>query len=324
MEGNTKWIQVIVRSVTFEAKDVNSWEFCRPNGADLPPFAAGAHIDLKLNNGIIRSYSLCNAQDERDRYVIAVNKDPASRGGSKGIHENLKVGDEIAISPPSNNFPLVEDAKHVAFIAGGIGITPLWCMIQRLEKLGRSWELYYSARNRHACAFKEKLETLERQKPGRISFNFDQEPGGKVTDLEVLIDKIPNHTELYCCGPGAMLRAFETAARESKRHNARVHVEYFTAKDVPASYGGFTLVLARSGRTFEVPVGKTILNTLLDNNIDVPFACMEGACGTCEIRVVEGIPDHRDSVLTASERSSNETIMICCSGCKSAKLVLDL
>jgi vanillate O-demethylase ferredoxin subunit len=256
--------------------------------------------------------------------VIAINKDPASRGGSQFVHETLKAGDEIKISHPSNNFPLVEYAKHVAFIAGGIGITPLWCMIQRLETIGRSWELHYSARNRHTCAFKKQLEALETQKPGRVFFNFDQESGGKRTDLKGLIERIPNEAELYCCGPAAMLRAFESAAKDDGRPAEQVHVEYFTAKEARAIDGGFTLVLARSGKIFAVSPGKTILNTLLDNDVDVPFACTEGACGTCEMTVLGGIPDHRDSVLTDFERASNRTMMICCSGSKSKTLILDL
>ena len=324
MARDSKSIPVVVKSVVTEAKGISRWELVKSDGTLLPPFSAGAHIDLQLNNGIIRSYSLCNAQDESDRYVIAINKDPASRGGSRLIHETLKVGDEINISYPSNNFPLVEDAKHIAFIAGGIGITPLWCMIQRLEKIGRSWEVHYSARNRETCAFKKQLEALEKQKPGRVSFNFDQEPGGKITDLKALIQGLPVDAELYCCGPTAMLRAFESAAKEGGRPAEQIHVECFTAKEVPAIDGGFTVVLARSGKTFAVSPGKTILNTLLDNNIDVPFACTEGACGTCEIKVIEGIPDHRDSVLTDVERASNQTMMICCSGSKSKTLVLDL
>jgi ferredoxin-NADP reductase len=324
MDRGSKWIPLVVKSVVTEAQGISSWELVKPDGTLLPQFSAGAHIDLQLSSGIIRSYSLCNAQEECDRYVVAINKDPDSRGGSKFIHETLKVGDEIKISYPSNNFPLVEYAKHVAFIAGGIGITPLWCMIQRLEKIGRSWEVHYSARNRQTCAFKAQLEALEQQKPGRVSFNFDQEPGGKITDLKALIQGFPADTELYCCGPAAMLRAFESAAKENGRPAEQVHVEYFTAKEAPAIDGGFTLVLARSGKTFAVPSGKTILNTLLDNNIDVPFACTEGACGTCEIKVLEGIPDHKDSVLTDVERASNQTMMICCSGSKSKTLILDL
>ena len=324
MARDSERIEVFVKSVVREAEGINIWEFCRLDAEQMPPFSAGAHIDLHLHNGLVRSYSLCNEQGERDRYTVAVNKDGASRGGSKFIHETLKTGDKIWISPPRNNFSLVEDAGHVAFIAGGIGITPLWSMIQRLEKIGRSWEIHYSARNRHMCAFTGQLEALERRKPGRVHFNFDQEPGGKMMDLKELVRTLAKDTHLYCCGPTTMLEAFESAAHENGHPATHVHVEYFKAKEVVAVEGGFTVVLARSGKRFEVPAGKTILHTLLDNHIDVPFACTEGVCGTCEVNVIEGIPDHRDAVLSPDERASNKTLMICCSGSRSKTLVLDL
>ena len=324
MERNSERIEVFVKTVVSEAEDINIWEFCQLDAALLPSFSAGAHIDLQLSNGLVRSYSLCNDQEDRDRYRVAISKDGASRGGSKFIHESLKAGDKIWISPPRSNFRLVEDATHVVFIAGGIGITPLWSMIQRLEKIGRSWEIHYSARNRHICAFRRQLEELELRKQGRVRFNFDQEPGGKMTDLKALIRTLANDTQLYCCGPTAMLEAFESAANEIGHPATHVHVEYFKAKEAAGFDGGFTVVLARSGKRFEVPAGKTILNALIDNHIDVPFACTEGVCGTCETKVIEGIPDHRDAVLSPDERASNKTLMICCSGSKSKTLVLDL
>jgi ferredoxin-NADP reductase len=317
-------IEVLVASVTHEAQGIQSWEFRRSDRCELPPFTAGTHIDLHLANGLVRSYSLCNSQDEQHRYVVAINRDLQSRGGSSFIHATLKSGDRITISPPRNNFPLVEDAHHVVFIAGGIGITPIFSMIQRLEKLGRSWELHYSARLRQMCAFKERLEALEQQKPGRVHFNFDQEPGGKLTDIKAVISTVPADAHLYCCGPNPMLQAFEAAANELGRPRGQVHVEYFTAKEEAAVAGGFTVVLARSKKSFEILPGKTILDTLIENDVDVPSSCKEGICGTCETPVLEGIPDHRDSVLSPEDQATNRTMMICCSGSKTAKLVLDL
>jgi tetrachlorobenzoquinone reductase len=324
MSTSTETIEVVVASVTVEAERIHAWELRRPEREPLPPFAAGAHIELHLANGLERSYSLCNSQDERDRYVIAVSKDPQSRGGSRFIHEHLKVGDRIRISAPLNHFQLVEDAGHNVFIAGGIGITPIWCMIQRLEALGRHWELHYSARIRQLCAFRDRLLELERSKPGRVHLNFDQEPGAKMTDLKALIASLPSDAHLYCCGPNPMLSAFESAVKELGRPSTHVHVEYFTAKEKSAVEGGFTVVLKRCGASYFVPPGKTILETLLENNIDVAYSCMEGVCGTCQTAVLEGVPDHRDSVLSAEEHAANRTMMICCSGSKGPRLVLDL
>jgi ferredoxin-NADP reductase len=323
-QGKGTLIDVIVKAITNEALGINSWEFRPVNGGELPSFTVGSHIDLRLSERLVRSYSLCNSQDDRHRYVVAISKDPQSRGGSKFVHETLKAGDKIKISPPLNNFALVEDAKHTVFFAGGIGITPIWSMIQRLESLGRLWEIHYSARTREMCAFKEQLDVLEKQKPGRVHFNFDQEPSGKISDLRALISETPAEAHLYCCGPTPMLKSFEAAARDIGRSAANIHVEYFTSKEEAAVDGGFTVVLRQSNKSFVIPPGKTILDTLLDNNIDVTFSCMQGACRSCETTVLEGIPDHRDAVLSEGERESNKTMMICCSGSKSATLVLDL
>jgi len=322
--GKDNLIDVFVKAVTNEALGINSWEFRPVDGGELPPFTVGSHIDLRLSERLVRSYSLCNSQDDRHRYVVAISKDPQSRGGSKFIHENLKPGDRIKISPPLNNFALVEDAKYTVFFAGGIGITPIWSMIQRLESLERSWEIHYSARRRESCAFKEQLDALEKQKPGRVHFNFDQEPGGKISDLKALISETHTDTHLYCCGPTVMLKSFEDAARSADRSEAHIHVEYFTSKEEAAVGGGFTVVLQQSKKSFVIPPGKTILDTLLDNNMDVTFSCMQGACRSCETAVLEGVPDHRDAILSDAERASNKTMMICCSGSKTATLVLDL
>jgi vanillate O-demethylase ferredoxin subunit len=234
----------------------------------------------------------------------------------------VRVGDVLTIGAPRNNFPLVEDAPHSLFIAGGIGITPLWCMIQRLEELGRSWELHYCARTRQTAAFLDELRGLGSRVHLNLHFNFDQEPDGRMLDIAAVVAKAAPETHLYCCGPVPMLAAFEAAA--GRHPPQQVHVEYFAPKEAPAAGGGFTVVLARSGRSIAVPAGKTILDALLDEGVDVPYACTEGVCGTCETKVLEGIPDHRDLVLSGDEKSSNRTMMICCSGCKSDRLVLDI
>src|SRR5580704_14925025 len=153
-------MQVRVKRISYETESINSYELVSPAGRDLPPFTAGAHIDLHLANGMIRSYSLVNDQGERHRYVIAVNNDAAGRGGSKLVHDSLRAGQVIEISHPRNNFVLHENAAHSVLIAGGIGITPLLSMIRRLEALGRSWELFYAARTQLTAAFLDELKNL--------------------------------------------------------------------------------------------------------------------------------------------------------------------
>ena len=310
-------LRLRVKSATWEAPGVLSYELRPLEGGDLPPFTAGAHIDLTLPNGLVRSYSLVNPQSERDRYVIAVQMDRASRGGSKWLHENLRAGDIVTANGPRNNFALDETAEKSILLAGGIGITPILSMIDRLSALGRDWELVYCSRKRASTAFLEALEMNP-----RVRFNFDEEPGGKILDVAALVKAAPANAHLYCCVPLPMLEAFEQATKDLARN--RVHVEYFAAKEPPAVEGGFKVVLAKSGRELTVPPGKTILEALCDAGLEIPHSCTEGICGTCETKVLEGVPDHRDRILTESERAANKTMFICCSGSRSAKLVLDL
>jgi ferredoxin-NADP reductase len=312
-------IDVRLTAVRFAARDTNLYEFQRVDGKPLPAFTPGAHIDVHLPNGIIRNYSLLVPDDDPQVYKIGVKRDPASRGGSRYIHEELRVGTVLKISAPRNNFPLREDAAHVILFAGGIGITPIWCMVQRLEQLGRSWQLYYSCRSRADMAF---LQALEAMTSKSAQFHFDDEAGGKFLDISGIVAAAPKDAHLYCCGPAPMLKAFEEATAGWPRE--QVHVEYFTAKQQPDKKGGFTVELARSGQEFFIPEGKTILEVLLDEGIDVDYSCELGICGACEQRVISGVPEHRDAILSEEEQAENKRVMICCAGCKTERLVLDL
>jgi tetrachlorobenzoquinone reductase len=315
-------MQVRVKRIGFEAETIHSYELVAPEGGDLPAFTAGCHIDLHLPNGMIRSYSLVNDQRERNRYVVAVNKDAASRGGSRFVHETVRPGDILTISQPRNNFVLQESAAHSVLIAGGIGITPLLAMIRRLEALSRSWELFYTARSRPAAAFLDELNALRPSGHANIHLNFDQEQPSRLLDLPAIVKDAPKEAHLYCCGPVSMLEAFEAATAD--RPGDHVHVEYFKAREKPAVAGGFEVKLARSQRTVAVQAGQSILNALLDAGVAASYACTEGVCGTCETRVIDGVPDHRDLFLSKEEQAANKTMMICCSGSKSPTLVLDV
>lgn len=319
----TETLQLRVKSTTWEAEGILSYELRpEPPLRELPAFTAGAHIDLHLTNGLIRSYSLLNAPHERHRYVIGVNKDPQSRGGSRYMHETLRAGDTITVTPPRNNFPLDESAPLTVFIAGGIGITPIHGMIERLCALGRPWRLHYAARTRKQAAFVDALEALHGKNGAEVHVTFDREPGARMLNIAAIAQALPEGAHIYCCGPLPMLEAFEAATQALPP--AHVHREYFAAREAAATDGGFTVQLARSGQTLEVPAGKTILDCLLGAGIEPPYSCREGVCGTCEVRVLEGMPDHRDLVLSEAERATNQRMMICCSGARSARLVLDL
>jgi vanillate O-demethylase ferredoxin subunit len=309
-----------VKRISYEAESINSYELVLPAGGELAPFTAGSHIDLHLKNGMIRSYSLVNDQSERHRYVIAVNKDPSGRGGSSFVHDTFKAGDIVTVSGPRNNFALREDAECSLLIAGGIGITPLMSMIRRLGTLGRPWQLFYAARTRRTAAFLDEFDAIRPN--ADLNLHFDDEHGGRPLDLAAIVGNAPTNAHLYCCGPVPMLEAFEKAT--AGHPSGHIHVEYFQAKQAPAVDGGFEIRLARSKRTVAVEPGKTILDAVLDAGIMANYSCSEGVCGTCETRVIEGIPDHRDLFLSPEEKAANKTIMICCSGSKSGTLVLDL
>lgn len=310
-------LQLVVDSRERIADTIVRFAFVRETGGPLPAFTPGAHIDLQLPGGMVRSYSLLD-DAPGERYAIAVANDQSSRGGSRWIHDHLHRGMPIAATVPRNNFRLIEDAPRSVFIAGGIGITPIKGMVSRLASLGRDWQLLYCARSRAQAAFVGVLADLG----GRVRFHFDDEAGGVFTDIARTVAEAGPDTHLYCCGPAAMLADFEQATAGAAPE--RVHVEYFSAPTAPVADGGYTVRLARSGRELDIRPGQTIIDAMMLAGIDAPYSCLEGVCGTCETRVLDGQPDHRDLVLSRVERESNRTMMICCSGAKSARLVLDL
>jgi vanillate O-demethylase ferredoxin subunit len=315
---------VRVLAIRYEAEDVLSLHLQNLDGGDFPAVDPGAHVDVHLSNGQMRSYSLSNGENDDGIYRLTIARDVRSRGGSVFIHDQLRAGETLEISAPRNNFILDEGAPLSVFFAGGIGITPFIPMLRRLNKLGRPWRLYYSVRTRGRAALLRELLTFEKAGAGEVIVNFDEEPGGKMLDLASLIDALARDTHLYCCGPIGMLDAFRAAAKEAGFEDARVHYEYFSSNVVNAKVGGFTVALEKSGREFLIQEGKSILDTIIDAGIDAPFSCQEGICGACETRVVSGVPDHRDMVLSDKEKAAGKTMMICCSGSKTDRLVLDM
>ena len=313
-------IDVTLTAITVVARDTNLYTFARPGGGALPAYKPGAHIDIHIPNGLVRQFSLLNPTDNPESYVVGIKRDAQSRGGSRYIFDEMGVGHAVKISAPRNNFPLVESAEHVVLVAGGIGITPIWCMAQQLAAQNRSWKLYYSCRSRADMAF---LDTMAKFAPGATHLHFDDEADGKFLDLAAVFATAPQNAHFYCCGPNPMLKAFEAAA---SRPRSNVHVEYFTPKEEAAAgtLGGFWVELARSGEEFFIPEGRKILEVLYEAGIDVDYSCELGICGECVTRGISGVPEHHDSVLSEEEQASNEKVMICCCGCKSERLVLDM
>ncbi|WP_315927597.1 PDR/VanB family oxidoreductase [Mesorhizobium sp. SP-1A] len=288
----------------------------RPDGGDLPRWAAGAHIDLQLPNGLTRQYSLCGHPDNRTEFRVCVLNETVSRGGSRYVHDNLAVGDRVQIRGPRNNFSWVPAPRYL-FIAGGIGITPIIPMIIAAEASGADWKLAYAGRRRDSMAFLPQLSAF-----GKRVHVADADGAGRL-DLGKLLGSVEPETLVYCCGPERLMIAVEALA--AGWPEGVLHLERFKPVDPgEQESSGFEIELRRSGKTLKVSPDKSILKTIQDAGLIVPCSCEEGTCGTCETNVIEGIPDHRDSVLSAAEKASNRVIMICVSRSKTERLVVDL
>jgi len=314
-------LRLKLRQVRLEAEGICSFEFVAANGGVLPTFTAGAHINLHLPEGRVRSYSLANAPvDSHERYLIAVQREAEGRGGSAWMHDFLRVGQVLNASLPPNGFELQDAAGDSIFIAGGVGITPILSMIEQLESEGRAWRLFYAARSPEAAAFCERLRDLDRGR-GLVTLCFASKRAARL-DISAIVKAAGPAAHLYCCGPARMIDAFVDAGQANPLR--KIHYERFSAGDAPALDGGFTLYLARADRRIPVEPGKTILDALLDADVAVSYACSNGICGSCMTRVLSGIPDHRDDFLSEDEKRAGTSMLICCSGSKTPELVLDI
>jgi ferredoxin-NADP reductase len=289
-----------------------------PDGAELPAWTPGAHIDFVLDDDLIRQYSLCSSPSTPDVWRVGVLRAPDSRGGSERVHDILAPGSIVRVRGPRNHFPLVTSPRYL-FIAGGIGITPVLPMIAEADAAGADWRLFYGGRERASMAFLEELA----QYVDRVIVVPQDEQG--MLDLESVLGTPQRDTLVYCCGPEGLLAAVEKFCE--KWPPGSLHLERFSAKPQEPSAdvdSEFELVLQRSGLTLEVPPDKSVLTVIREAGVSVLASCLEGVCGTCETEVIEGDVDHRDSVLNDEERASNEYMMVCVSRCRSPQLVLDL
>lgn len=309
-----------VRSITWLADAINGYELVDSRGRDLPGFEAGAHIALRLAGGPVRDYSLWNDPAERRRYCIAVLADPDPRAASRRLHETVKVGDLVEVSAPRNNFRLDPGARFHVLVAGGIGITPIMAMIAELRRRHAEFLLHYCTRSPEATAFREELELLAAQ--GRVRFHHDGGDPARSLDIAAALRVRTEGAHLYYCGPAPLMAAAAQAARDWPPET--VHCEYFSAPS-DIDFGEdrtFRVRLARGGGEFEIPPGETILEVLRRNGVPVRSSCELGYCGACLTRYVAGEPEHRDTMLAASDRA--RYVLICCARAKSPTLELDL
>jgi len=309
-----------VHSITHAAEGILYFDVRSLDGQSLPTFDPGAHVSLHLPGGLVRSYSLMNRPCDHGRYLLGIKREPQSKGGSAWMHDVARVGTTLEVGPPLNHFALATGATHSVLIAGGIGITPLWSMVQQLEGSGASWELHYRARSRSSAALLEELGMPSLR--DRVHLSFSDDPSSGRLDIAQVVGRAPNGTHLYCCGPTSMVDTFQGACASKNPEN--VHFEYFASKEAPATEGGFTVRLAKSGTSVPVSSGQTILDSLKACGVSVPSSCQQGVCGACETRVLAGKPDHRDLVLSDAEKEAGLTMIICCSGSLTDVLELDL
>jgi vanillate O-demethylase ferredoxin subunit len=318
-----KELKLRVNSVTQETDDIKRYELVSTASGDLPPFTAGAHIDIMTGNQMWRSFSLANSPSDRHSYVIAVLRESAGRGGSAWVHDHVREGDTLSVYEPLNNFELAEDANEHVLIAGGIGITPMLAMGHRLREIGAKAHLHYCTRAPEKTAFRN--DVVEAFGSHVTMYHDYGDPSNGIKLGEVLKNR-PNGAHLYICGPTGLIAAAQKAAAHWTE--AAVHVEHFKPTERPLPAGGnppFEIVLLRSKLTLTVPPDKTILEVVRAAGIHAESSCEAGICSTCETRLVSGKADHRDEILTAVDKAANNKIMICISRAQPGEtLVIDL
>jgi cytochrome P450/ferredoxin-NADP reductase len=314
----------IARTVVVSERYVDGENIVRlvlndPRGRTLPAWTAGAHVDL-IGGAYRRKYSLCGPSDDRSSLEVVILREASGRGGSRYFCDEVKVGDQIHLAGPKNLFRLDESAQHLVLIAGGIGITPILAMADRLKALGKSYELHYAARSKAHMAL---LARVQRDHGLHLHLHVGEE--GQRMQLAAMLTPLKDGTQVYACGPARLIDALEGLAENWP--DGSLHYEHFSAEGSaldPSKEHAFEAVLKDSNTTVQVAADQTLLQALQAAGYDVPCDCGEGLCGTCEVSIVNGPADHRDKVLSKAERAANSRMMACCSRAKRGSIVLGL
>ena len=319
----TSGLPVRVLTKTVEAADICSFELVAIGGRSLPPFTAGAHIDVTLPGRQTRQYSLCNNPSQNDRYLIAVLREPDGRGGSLAMHDRVRVGDVLLVSTTKNHFALADEAKKTLLLAGGIGITPILSMAEQQQAIGAEFEMHYCTRSKARTAFFKRI--ADAPFASKVQFHFDDGDAAQKFNIRQRLATPEPGTHLYVCGPSGFIETVLDAARGNDWPEPQLHCEFFKADLVSNTDNtSFEVKIASSGRVLVVPAEKSVVQVLEEAGVSVPVSCEQGVCGTCLTRVLEGVPAHRDLYLTPDEQAANDQFTPCCSRSKSPGLVLDL
>jgi vanillate O-demethylase ferredoxin subunit len=313
------WMELKIESRMAVATDIVAFSLVAPDGSPLPHFSAGSHIDVEIRPGLIRQYSLCNTPRDHDRYEIAILRDPASRGGSTAIHDDFAPGQLVRTSEPRNLFPLIPSEAAALLFAGGIGITPLLCMAERLSHLDAPFDLHYCSRSLDRTAFVDRLDAANFS--DRVHYHFDDGAAEQKLDAVAALKAADRDSHVYICGPAGFIDWILDAAKQADFPADHVHREYFNAE--PSSSeddGAFEVQIASTGQVFAIPADQSVAQVLNDNGIQIDVSCEQGICGTCITRLIEGSPDHRDMLSLGGD----DEFTPCCSRSLTPRLVLDL
>lgn len=316
-------LQVRVAAKELLAPDIAGFTLVRADGGALPPFTPGAHIDVHTPRGCVRQYSLYEPDTANHYYRIGVLREAQSRGGSVSLFDETLVGQTFAIGQPRNHFPLQSDAAHSVLFAGGVGITPVICMARALAAEGRSFELHYCGASIRRMAFVEALRSAPFA--DKVRFYADDEGGRELLDLRSTIGEASPNRHLYVCGPPGFMEHILAGARRFGWLERQLHREYFSPAQAPEGEDlGFEIQVKGDPRIIRVPPNVTAAEALIAAGFDIPTSCSQGVCGTCITKILEGVPEHRDSYFTDAERAQNDCFTPCCSRAKGGRLVIEI
>ncbi|WLP88726.1 PDR/VanB family oxidoreductase [Gordonia sp. NB41Y] len=311
-------IDVVVSRIVQETPTVKTFYLTKPDGTSIGAYTPGAHIDVVGPTAITRQYSLCSAPDGREPFAVAIKREENSRGGSAALHD-VAEGDALQISEPRNLLEIDSSAAHHVLIAAGIGITPMLSMARHLDVAGGSFELHYFARSEQEAAF---LPLLRDRCPDKLHAHLGV---GRDSQSQLVGDALiaaPSGSHVYVCGPEGFMDKMVAVAEQYVPAEA-VHIENFHAAEQPDASANSAFEVELDGEVYEIPADKSIVDVLNENGCDVDTSCQEGICGTCIMSVLSGTPEHRDNVLSKSEKDSGEVIATCVSRSQGERMVLD-
>jgi ferredoxin-NADP reductase len=314
-------LRLRVCAIRWEAEGIHSFELRAPDGTALPEVQAGAHVDVHLPGGLLRPYSLAGDPADRSHWLLGVLREPNGQGGSRAMHEAMRVGELITVGLPRNAFALHTGARHSVLLAGGIGITPLKAMAHALQAQGASFELHYCARTPQHTAFAPALRAVVAGP--QLHFHHDHGQPAQGLDIAALLRQPAQGTHVYYCGPAGFMQACHDAT--ALWPAGTVHSEHFKAPAPTAQTsadGAFAVQLARTGITVQVAPNQTIVRAIELAGHRVPTSCLSGLCGSCKVNYLQGDVEHNDYILSDEEKS--RCLTVCVSRSRAPLLVLDL